>query len=186
MPPRRIPELTAPLTDGQIALRRQEERDIPEVLVAFDDDAELHADRGLKRPPSGAELGRALEEAPQRRAAGIDETLAIVDGSGRFAGELIVHTIDWDDRRAELGVWLIPAARGAGIGRRALRLGAEWLLADWELGRLQLVTAATNAAMAACAKAAGFAQEGVLRGHTLRGGVPEDDVILSIIRDGRP
>src|SRR5579862_332151 len=112
MPARRIPELAEPLTDGTITLRLQEERDIPEVLVAFDNDQHLHVDRGLEHPPSGAELGRALEEAPQRRAAGIDETLSIVEDSGRFAGELIVHSIDWDDRRAELGVWLVPRMRG--------------------------------------------------------------------------
>jgi RimJ/RimL family protein N-acetyltransferase len=181
MPARTIPEPPEPFTDGTITLRLQQERDIPEVLVAFDNDQHLHADRGLKRPPSGAELGRALEEAPQRRAAGIDETLSILDGSGRFAGELIVHSIDWDDRRAELGLWLVPAMRGQGIGRRALALGCAWLLRDWQLDRLQLVTATRNAAMLACARAAGFEQEGVLRGHTVRDGVPEDDLILSLL-----
>jgi RimJ/RimL family protein N-acetyltransferase len=186
MPARRIPELPEPLTDGTITLRPQHERDIPDVLVAFDNDEHLHINRGLKQPPSGAELGRALEEAPQRRAAGIDETLSIVVGHGAFAGELIVHSIDWDDRRAALGLWLVPAMRSKGIGRRALALGCAWLFREWELDRLQLVTATCNASMLACAQAAGFQQEGVLRGHTMRGGVPEDDLILSLLAGEGP
>ena len=185
MPSRPIPGLDQPLSDGVVSLRLAAERDIPEVLVAHDEDRELHHERGMPRPPSGAELGRELEEAPTRRAAGIDETLTIETADGprnaSFAGQLIVHSIDWDDRRGELGIWLVPGRRGSAIGRRALVLAARWLFDVWELERLQLVTGTQNGAMLACARAAGFVHEGVLRGHTLREGHREDDAILSLL-----
>jgi RimJ/RimL family protein N-acetyltransferase len=166
-----------------VTLRIEAERDIPEVLVAHDRDPQLHLRRGLERPPSGAELGRAVEQAPERRAAGTDETLTILAGSDpeEFAGQVIVHSIDWPDRRVEVGIWLAPDARGRGLGRRALRLATVWLLHEWELERIGLGTEPGNAAMIACAQAVGFKPEGVRRGHRLLRGRREDEAVFSLI-----
>ena len=54
------------------------ERDIPEVLIAYQDDRELHLRMGVERPPSGAELGRLAERAEIDRAAGRAVTLTII------------------------------------------------------------------------------------------------------------
>ena len=62
-----IPELDKPL-DRRASWRcaTAAERDIPEILIAYQDDPELHMRLGLERPPSGAELGRQMEEAGRR------------------------------------------------------------------------------------------------------------------------
>src|SRR6516164_7166506 len=52
-----FPRLADPLTDGQVVLRDYAERDIPEILIAYQDDPRLHQRLGQNRPPSGAELG---------------------------------------------------------------------------------------------------------------------------------
>jgi RimJ/RimL family protein N-acetyltransferase len=183
LPTKRIPALRAPLTDGVVALRLEAERDIPEVLVAHDDDPRLYHSRGRPKPPTGAELGRAIEEAPARRASGIDETLTIerAEPPHTFLGQVIVHSIDWPDRRVEVGIWLAPDARGRGLGRRALRLATVWLLHEWELERIGLGTEPGNAAMIACAQAVGFKPEGVRRGHRLLRGQREDEAVFSLI-----
>src|SRR6516225_8543725 len=44
MPP--IPEFHEPLSDGQVVLRLAAERDIPEILIAYQDDPQLHVRLG--------------------------------------------------------------------------------------------------------------------------------------------
>ena len=73
-----FPEPTEALSTGTVALRLAAERDIPEVLIAHQDDPELYRRLGLDRPPSGAELGRRVEGGPSDRATGTAVWLTIV------------------------------------------------------------------------------------------------------------
>ena len=160
-----IPPLPQPLSDGQVALRFALPRDIPEILIAYQDDPRLHVRMSRDRPPSGAELGRELEAAEGDRAAGTRASLTIIKPPGdECCGDVSVHSIDWEQRRAELGIWVAPALRGQGLGRRALRLAARWLFDACSLERLQLLTDPDNEPMLRAARAAGFVHEGVLRG----------------------
>src|SRR5205085_729432 len=70
-----FPQLDRPLANGEVIVRLGAERDIPEVLIAYQDDRALHLRLGQERPPSGAELGRRAERDNERmigctRAAG--------------------------------------------------------------------------------------------------------------------
>src|SRR5437763_278282 len=124
-------DLDQPLTDGVVALRPSAERDIPEVLIAYQEDPGLHRALGEARPPSGAELGRRAELAEADRAEGRRLTLTIVQaGSDTCVGEVRVQAVDWPARTVRLGVWTVPAARGQGIARRAVALAREWLRAE--------------------------------------------------------
>ncbi len=124
-----IPDLEMPLSDGVITLRMASERDIPEILIAYQDDPQLHSALGQERPPSGAQLGRASERAGEERAAGHTVTLTILEaGSETCRGQLRAEPIDWEHGRAELEIWLVPHMRGRGNGPRAWRLAAAWLL----------------------------------------------------------
>jgi RimJ/RimL family protein N-acetyltransferase len=182
-----IPALETPLTDGHVVVRLAAERDIPEVLIAHQDDPELHIRRGLKKPPSGAELGRQMEAAASLRANGISETLTIVaPGSDECLGQIIIHEIDWEHLRAELGIWLAPKARGRGLASGALRLTAGWLLGAWGLERIQLRTEADNEEMLLTARAAGFVDEGVFRAQLREQGARVDVAVMSLLAsDGR-
>jgi RimJ/RimL family protein N-acetyltransferase len=161
-----IPGLAEPLRNGRVALRFGSERDIPEILIAHQDDPELHRRLGAKRPPSGAELGRRAEQGSAERAAGSHVTLTILlNGSGDCCGQIDVYQIDWDHQRAELGIWLVPAVRRTGAGHRALTLASRWLVDRCGLERVQIVTERDNEAMIRAARAAGFVDEGVLRAY---------------------
>jgi RimJ/RimL family protein N-acetyltransferase len=165
-----------------VALRLAAERDIPEVLIAHQDDPELHRRLGLARPPSGAELGRRVEGAPADRATGTALWLTIVEaGEDECIGQLDVHEIDWDQSRAELGIWIAPAHRDHGVAADALRLAGLWLLTDGGLQRLQLVTDPDNVAMVAAARRAGFAPEGLLRGYLRERGRRADVTVMSLV-----
>ena len=179
---RSFPRLLEPLTDGHVALRDYTERDIPEILIAYQDDPQLHRLAGEDRPPSGAELGSRAEREPVARAAGERATLTIVEpGADTCRGQVGVGDADWDNRRVELAIWLAPQVRGRGLGRRSLRLAAEWLLGTCGFARVELVAEPDNAAVIGAAGAAGFTREGVLRGHQRKRGKRIDVVVMSLI-----
>ena len=123
-----FPELDEPLSDGMVVLRLSAERDIPEVLIAYQDDPELAGALGEPRPPSGAELGRRAEHAEVERQAGSGLIFTILEpGSDVCAGEVRVQDVDWDHRIAGLAAWTAPRVRGQGMGRRAVLLTRDWL-----------------------------------------------------------
>ena len=177
-----LPLLEDPIADRGVALRDAAERDIPEILIAHQDDPQLYVRLGLDRPPSGAELGRQMEEAASERRSGVRARLTILEhSSDEFRGGIVVHNIDWENARAELGVWVIPQERGKGLARAALRLAAGWLFERCRLARLELLTEPDNEPLLRAATTAGFVREGVLRHHARRGKGRQDMVVLSLL-----
>jgi ribosomal-protein-alanine N-acetyltransferase len=178
-----FPDLEAPLRDERISLRFSSERDIPEILIAHQDDPSMFMRLGHERPPSGAELGRAAERAAADRAAGERAGLAILElGSDDCRGELLIHHVDTEMARAELGLWVAPQVRGRGYARSALGLASGWLFAACGLERLAVLTETDNEPMIRAALAAGFVREGVLRGYTRERGQRVDNLSLSMVR----
>ena len=134
-----IPDLHERLSDGVVELREGSEWDIPEILIAHQDDPELHVRLGMPRPPSGAQLGSAAERAAADRAIGTRMSLTIVEpGSDDCCGRIEVGPLDWGSGTAHLHVWVAPQLRGRGLARRALALAAAWLLQTAGVERLAL------------------------------------------------
>jgi RimJ/RimL family protein N-acetyltransferase len=170
-----------PLSDDLVALRLAAERDIPEILIAHQDDPELHARLGEERPPSGAQLGRRMEHIEADLADGIALRLTILQsGSDVCRGEVIVNAFDWENARAEVEIWVAPQVRNQGIARRALRLAARWLFERCRLERIALLTEPDNEPMLRSARAAGFVEEGVLRQYVRVRGRRVDVAVLSL------
>jgi len=170
------------LADERVALRFGSERDIPEILIAHQDDPRMYARIGDERPPSGAELGREAERAAAERAAGSHASLTILEpGSDDCRGRLEVGHVDPGAARAELRVWVAPQCRGRGYASGALALAARWLFGSCGLERLGLLTETDNGPMLHAARGAGFAQEGVLRGYWRERERRLDAVALSLL-----
>jgi RimJ/RimL family protein N-acetyltransferase len=182
-----FPDPPASLTDERAALRLAAERDIPEVLIAHQDDAALAGALGLDRPPSGAELGRRAEESGAERAAGTAVWLTILgraaDGfSDVCRGQIEVSDVDADHRRAELTVWVAPRDRRRGLATAALRLAGGWVLTAAGLERVALLADPSDPAIRGAASAAGFRAEGVLRGYRLQRTGRADVEVFSLVR----
>jgi RimJ/RimL family protein N-acetyltransferase len=173
-----IPRLEQPLLGEHVGLRPAAERDIPEILIAHQDDPQLFSRLGLQRPPSGAELGRQMELAERELESGVRCRLTILEpGSDACRGRLSVHSIDWESGLAELGMWLAPQARGRGLAPAALLLAARWLFDECELEQVQLLTEPDNEPMLRAARAAGFVEQGMRRRSDV------DMIVMSLRRD---
>ena len=176
----RLPLLTETLHDGPVRLRDASPRDIPEVLIAYQDDPEMHERLFEERPPSGAALGRRAESDDADRAAGSRATLTMLaDASDRCVGQLSVHDLDWEHARGELSLWIAPNMRRRGLGSASLRLACAWLFEGCGLARLQMLVEPDNHAMLCTAARAGFREEGLLRRHLRRRGVRLDVAVLA-------
>ena len=93
----------------------------------------------------------------------------------------MLHTLAWRHKRAEIGYWLVPSARGQGVGRRRFAAGRLGLR-ELELDRIEITTTPDNGAARALAASLGFTQEGVLLSRNLERGRRVDVVILARLR----
>jgi len=108
-----------------------------------------------------AALRRRAEEA----ARGTSASYRITDeSSGTTLGHIGVNDIDHVFRRARVGYWVLPEARGRRVATRALLLTARWALTDLALHRLELGHALGHDASCTVAEHCGFRYEGTLRG----------------------
>jgi RimJ/RimL family protein N-acetyltransferase len=83
--------------------------------------------------------------------------------SGLLVGSITWHHLDATNSSAEAGYWVAPAARGRGVGRRALRAATGFGFDVLGVERLQLFHAVDNPASCGVAHSAGFALEGTTR-----------------------
>jgi RimJ/RimL family protein N-acetyltransferase len=85
-----------------------------------------------------------------------------------------------------IGIALLPEARGHGYGTQAQRLLARYLFAHTTVYRIEAATEVGNVAEQRALEKAGFTREGVLRGVGWRDGAHRDGVWYSILRTDQP
>jgi RimJ/RimL family protein N-acetyltransferase len=81
----------------------------------------------------------------------------------------------------EIGIVLLPEARGHGYGTEAHRLLVPYLFAHTPVHRIEAATEASNAAEQRALEKAGFTREGVLRGVGWRDGAWRDGIWFSVL-----
>ena len=82
----------------------------------------------------------------------------------------------------EIGIALLPEARGHGYGTEAHRLLVRYLFAHTPVHRIEAATETGNLAEQRALEKAGFIREGVLRGIGWRDGAWRDGVWFSVLR----
>lgn len=80
-----------------------------------------------------------------------------------LAGGIGCRTIDWANRKVEIGYWLAESAQGRGIVTSAARLLIGHCFAGWKLNRVEIRCAAGNTRSCAVADRLGFTFEGTQR-----------------------
>lgn len=89
----------------------------------------------------------------------------------------VVRSYNW-----EIGIILLPDARGRGYGTQAQRLLARYLFAHSTVQRIWAGTEIDNVAEQRALEKAGFLREGVSRAAGWRNGAWRDGVIYSLLR----
>jgi RimJ/RimL family protein N-acetyltransferase len=131
------PEPPERLTAPEIELRPISSWDIPEILIAHQDDRALAGELGLSRPPSGAQLGREVEDARADWAAGTLKLTVVQPGSDDCRGRLTIDAIDPAAGTARATIWIAPHLRGRGLARAACALAGDWLARSAGIQQLQ-------------------------------------------------
>lgn len=110
----------------------------------------------------------------------------ISDQTGQVLGRVTFHEVAYGPNHGSLawriGVTVLPQHRGRGIGARAQRLLADELFASTDAFRVEADTDVPNVAERRALTAAGFREEGVLRGARWRAGQRRDAVLFARLR----
>jgi [ribosomal protein S5]-alanine N-acetyltransferase len=152
-----------PLTDGVVVLRRWERDDVGCVEEATEDpdipkgttvpatftpaEGLAWIERQWSRHDEGTGLSQAIADAASNEALGACVLMARKPGT------------------VEIGYWLIPRARGRGVGSRAVGLLARWAVAEATIARVEALVLPDNIASRHVLEKAGFRREGHLRSY---------------------
>ncbi|MCM2580070.1 GNAT family N-acetyltransferase [Streptomyces meridianus] len=159
-------------------LRARHEADVP-LLHALHEDV---ASRSRQDPRPWQPL------PPERSPFVVAETSekavpfsAVELDSGELAGAASLWGIDLHNRSAHLGLSLLPAFRGRGLGSDIVRVLCAYGFTVRGLQRLQVDTLEDNVPMITAATKAGFTVEGTLRRSAWVCGTFLDEVVLGLL-----
>ncbi|MEA2425010.1 MAG: [ribosomal protein S5]-alanine N-acetyltransferase [Thermoleophilaceae bacterium] len=169
--------------DGFV-LRPERPGDAAAMAQAFTDDPHLAVDWGIEDAPNEQTAhewttghAKLWDNGEGRHFAVADPETDVMIGGVNF------HGVRSDHRRAEVGFWLAPAARGRGIGSGAVAAACRWAFGRWDLVRIEMTTLPGNEGSLALARKIGFEREGLLRRRNLERGNQVDIVMLGLLRD---
>jgi RimJ/RimL family protein N-acetyltransferase len=180
-----MPSLPVPdgLAADGVVLRRLRARDARPFADAFKADPHLGLAIGAEEDPTEISVRRFIARQPALRARGEFLGLAVTDATKRpFLGQVMLHTVAWRHKRAEVGYWLVPSARGKGAGRTAVGLLVDWAFQALDLDRIEITTTPGNRAARGLAESLGFAEEGIMRARNRERGRRVDVVMLARLR----
>lgn len=152
------------LRSDKVHLRKWSSEDL-RCVEAASTDPEIP--RGTTVPAKySEEEGRAwIERQWSRQTTGQGLSMAIADPQTDEAQGLVYLGLRRIEGHCELGYWLIPGARGQGLGTAAISLVSRWVLRDTEIYRLVAYVEPHNLASCALLRKCGFTEEGLLRSY---------------------
>ena len=169
------------MSDDLVTLRPVLEDDLP-VLDQFTMDPEMTGPfqwQGWSDPGRWrrrwAENGLLSEDGGQ---------LMVVSGPERLGFVAWRKITNWRTSYCwNMGIQLLPKARGHGVGTQAQRLLVQYLFAHTPVTRIEAETETTNIAEQRALEKSGFTSEGVARSIVFRDGRWRDNVRYSVLRD---
>lgn len=123
-----------------------------------------------------------LEAFRARKGHDPSDAAFVVTLDGAAVGTCSLFGEDRLARHAEVGIALLPEARGRGVGTAALRQLVEFGFQRRNLRRLHLVAIESNAAGIAAYRRLGFVEEGRRREHCWVRGRYEDEILMGLLR----
>ncbi|WP_051951770.1 GNAT family N-acetyltransferase [Actinacidiphila yeochonensis] len=152
------------LSTERLVLRPYDEDDIP-ALVEMMNDEPVTAWTGAPQPYTAADARAFVSgTAPGERTSGQGIVLAVTEHlTQRLVGTVSLNRTDWRLRSTEVGCLTASWARGEGYAGESVLTVCRWLFHEQGFARVELRTAADNAAAQQLAQKIGCVSEGVLR-----------------------
>lgn len=173
--------MTAVMQGAAVVLAPIEEADLAKVN-AWQNDPEIRdlimGFRGPVRLETTAEWVRNIAEQNLK-----SRVVFAIRAAGAIRGVVQLHSIDWVQRTATLGIYVgEPGDRGAGLGEAAVALLLDYAFNGLDLHRVALEVIASNARARRLYERMGFVREGSLREAYQRGGRREDIELFALLK----
>jgi RimJ/RimL family protein N-acetyltransferase len=171
----------------RVRLRPYRSTDADDLVAGCNDPLTSQFTPVLPSPYTAADARWWIDHgAPASYRAG-GAAYAIADpATDRLIGGIGLTDVSAASRRAYIGYWVAPGARGRGVATAATVALSAWAF-EHGLHRLELLTALENLASQRVALSAGYVREGVLRSLMLsRDGVWEDRVLWARLAGDSP
>ena len=137
--------------------------------------------------PPGKTLAENLANGKRMLSPDRGQLLIERRSDGALIGDIGWHPVSYgpnpESRALNIGVSLIPEARGKGHGAEAQRLIAELLFRLYDVERIEASTDIDNIAEQRSLEKAGYTREGIVRRAQWRAGTHHDLVSYSTLRE---
>ena len=172
------------LTGQRVTLRALEPTDVP-FLLHLENDPALWDAGDTRTPYSRYALEQYVERAAVEDVWAVRQLRLVIGtgpGGARAAGVLDLFDVSPGHRRAGVGIALLPAARGQGLGTEALTLLHDYAARALHLHQLYCAVATTNTVSRRLFGVAGYTEIGIRRDWLLGlGGTWLDVVELQVL-----
>ena len=154
-----------------IKLRKIEPADLP-FLYVWENDASVWADGANHNPLSQQDL-RDYINSTTGDIYQDGQLRLIIEDEGVTLGCIDLFDFDPRNRRAAIGMYIAPEARGKGVGKQSVRLLEEYAFDFLKLRVLYAIIATNNTACSALYRQAGYTPSSILKDWTC-----ESDAVL--------
>ena len=150
-----------------IHLRKIEPTDLP-YLYQWENDASVWAGGSNHNPLSQQDM-RDYIAATTGDIYRDGQLRLIIEEDGKTLGCIDLFDFDPRNRRAALGMYIVPEERGKGVGKHALQVMEDYAFGHLNLRVLYAVIASTNTACSTLYAHAGYTPSSPLKKWTLEG-----------------
>ena len=164
---------------SKTCLRALEQDDLPH-FVRWINDPETRRFMMMRYPLSMTEEEQWWQGFLTRKD---DHIFAVEAEDGTYIGNIGLHGIERENRRALLGIIIGEKAYwGQGYGTDAIRAMLRWAFGYLNLNRISLTVYAYNERAIRCYLKAGFRHEGAMREARFIDGQYHDELVMGILR----
>ena len=170
------------LRGDRVILRARRDEDVAVLDAGLYNDVPLYVRASARPwrplPPGSPDSPYAV----RRDESGSSAVFSVVEiASDQLAGSAGLSGIDQHGRSGHLGLGLLPAFQGKGLGTDVVRVLCSYGFDILGLHRLQLETLPDNDGMTGAARRAGFTQEGRFREAAWINGQFADEVVFGLL-----
>jgi RimJ/RimL family protein N-acetyltransferase len=158
--------------------------DDADMVDAWNADPERSEYNDFGEPPSPVQRD-VLARGPMRNEQNGMLLVEMVDGGpiGTVSWHKVRYGPNPESDAWNIGIELVPAARGRGFGSEAQRELARYLFETTNVNRVEASTDVENLAEQRALEKAGYVREGIQRGSQYRAGAYHDLVTYARLRD---